>query len=89
MEQVREQVWKEKFQKICEQHDLKQAEAYEFVKSAFRDGEIKFHGIDFPRIINNLGSRFDKSGNYEKRKKEVAAVLSDFFNCHHYQRVGM
>ncbi|EMH42072.1 hypothetical protein HMPREF1430_00995 [Helicobacter pylori GAM96Ai] len=83
MKEVKEQAWKEEFQKICEQHDLKQAEANEYVKCAFRDGEIKFYGIDFPRIINNLGSRFGKGGNYQKRKKEVAAVLSDFFNRYH------
>ncbi len=81
MEFSKEQIWKEEFQKICEQHDLKQAEANEFVKRAFRDGEIKFYGIEFPRVINNLGSRFNEG--YEKRKKEVAVVLLGFFNRYH------
>ncbi|GAA7720840.1 hypothetical protein HpBT014_02540 [Helicobacter pylori] len=43
-------------------------------------GEISFSGTEFPKIIEEKPSRFDKNSRYQEVKEKVAASLSRFFH---------
>ncbi|WP_411860438.1 type I restriction endonuclease subunit R, EcoR124 family, partial [Helicobacter pylori] len=70
----------EEFQKLIEENRLNEEKAYSFMQHAFKGGEISFSGTEFPKIIEEKPSRFDKSSRYQEVKEKVAASLSRFFH---------
>ncbi|GHS06734.1 restriction endonuclease subunit R [Helicobacter pylori] len=70
----------EEFQKLIEENRLNEEKAYSFMQHAFRGGEISFSGTEFPKIIKEKPSRFDKHSRYQEVKEKVAASLSRFFH---------
>ncbi len=70
----------EEFQKLIEENRLNEEKAYLFMQHAFKGGEISFSGTEFPKIIKEKPSRFDKSSRYQEVKEKVAASLSHFFH---------
>ncbi|WRC70962.1 HsdR family type I site-specific deoxyribonuclease [Helicobacter pylori] len=70
----------EEFQKLIEENRLNEEKAYSFMQHAFKGGEISFSGTEFPKIIKEKPSRFDKSSRYQEVKEKVAASLSRFFH---------
>ncbi|NHA61966.1 type I restriction-modification system subunit M [Helicobacter pylori] len=70
----------EEFQNIIEENRLNEEKAYSFMQHAFKGGEISFSGTEFPKIIEEKPSRFDKSSRYQEVKEKVAASLSRFFH---------
>ncbi|GAA9584727.1 hypothetical protein UBN74_07580 [Helicobacter pylori] len=61
---------------------MNEEKAYLFMQHAFKGGEISFSGTEFPKIIKEKPSRFDKNSRYQEMKEKVAASLSRFF--HHF-----
>ncbi len=70
----------EEFQKLIEENRLNEEKAYSFMQHAFRGGEISFSGTEFPKIIKEKPSRFDKNSRYQEMKEKVATSLSRFFH---------
>ncbi|WP_120957181.1 HsdR family type I site-specific deoxyribonuclease [Helicobacter pylori] len=70
----------EEFQKLIEENRLNEEKAYSFMQHAFSGGEINFSGTEFPEIIEEKVSRFDKNSRYQEVKERVAASLSRFFH---------
>ncbi|OOQ06771.1 type I restriction endonuclease subunit R [Helicobacter pylori] len=70
----------EEFQNIIEENRLNEEKAYSFMQHAFSGGEINFSGTEFPEIIEEKVSRFDKNSRYQEMKEKVAASLSRFFH---------
>ncbi len=70
----------EEFQNIIEENRLNEEKAYSFMQHAFSGGEINFSGTEFPEIIEEKLSRFDKNSRYQEVKERVAASLSRFFH---------
>ncbi|GAA7426319.1 type I restriction endonuclease subunit R [Helicobacter pylori] len=70
----------EEFQNIIEENRLNEEKAYSFMQHAFRGGEINFSGTEFPKIIEEKPSRFNKNSRYQEVKEKVAASLSRFFH---------
>ncbi|GAA8021431.1 type I restriction endonuclease subunit R [Helicobacter pylori] len=71
----------EEFQNIIKENRLNEEKAYSFMQHAFSGGEINFSGTEFPKIIEEKVSRFDKNSRYQEVKEKVAASLSRFFHC--------
>ncbi|GAA7497560.1 hypothetical protein HpBHB21_13490 [Helicobacter pylori] len=69
----------EGFQKLIEENRLNEEKAYSFMQHAFKGGEISFGGTEFPKIIEEKPSRFDKT-RYQEVKEKAAASLSRFFH---------
>ncbi|GAA7415060.1 type I restriction endonuclease subunit R [Helicobacter pylori] len=69
----------EEFQNIIEENRLNEEKAYSFMQHAFRGGEINFSGTEFPKIIEEKPSRFNKNSRYQEVKEKAAASLSRFF----------
>lgn len=59
---------------------MNEEKAYSFMQHAFKGGEISFSGTEFPKIIEEKPSRFDKNSRYQEVKEKVAASLSRFFH---------
>ncbi|GAA9361628.1 type I restriction endonuclease subunit R [Helicobacter pylori] len=70
----------EEFQNIIKENRLNEEKAYSFMQHAFSGGEINFSGTEFPEIIKEKVSRFDKNSRYQEVKEKVAASLSRFFH---------
>ncbi|GAA9097566.1 hypothetical protein BTM326_09430 [Helicobacter pylori] len=70
----------EEFQNIIEENRLNEEKAYLFMQHAFKGGEISFSGTEFPKIIEEKPSRFNKNSCYQEVKEKVAASLSRFFH---------
>ncbi len=70
----------EEFQNIIEENRLNEEKAYSFMQHAFKGGEIDFSGTEFPKIIEEKPSRFNKNSRYQEVKEKVAASLSRFFH---------
>ncbi|GAA7444964.1 type I restriction endonuclease subunit R [Helicobacter pylori] len=70
----------EEFQNIIEENRLNEEKAYSFMQHAFRGGEINFSGTEFPKIIEEKPSRFNKNSRYQEVKEKAAASLSRFFH---------
>ncbi len=70
----------EEFQNIIEENRLNEENAYSFMQHAFKGGEINFSGTEFPKIIGEKLSRFNKNSRYQEVKEKVAASLSRFFH---------
>ncbi|GAA6976712.1 type I restriction endonuclease subunit R [Helicobacter pylori] len=70
----------EEFQNIIEENRLNEEKAYSFMQHAFRGGEINFSGTEFPKIIEEKPSRFNKNSHYQEVKEKAAASLSRFFH---------
>ncbi|WP_162970268.1 HsdR family type I site-specific deoxyribonuclease [Helicobacter pylori] len=70
----------EEFQNIIEENRLNEEKAYSFMQHAFKGGEINFSGTEFPKIIEEKPSRFNKNSHYQEVKEKVAASLSRFFH---------
>ncbi len=70
----------EEFQNIIEENRLNEEKAYLFMQHAFKGGEISFSGTEFPKIIEEKPSRFNKNSRYQEVKEKVAASLSRFFH---------
>ncbi|GAA7430177.1 type I restriction endonuclease subunit R [Helicobacter pylori] len=69
----------EEFQNIIEENRLNEEKAYSFMQHAFKGGEINFSGTEFPKIIEEKPSRFNKNSRYQEVKEKAAASLSRFF----------
>ena len=64
-------------QNIISDNNLDDEKAREFVKNAFRDGELKLEGQDFDRLIPKT-SFFDS--NRSELKEKVASVLKEYYD---------
>lgn len=59
---------------------MNEEKAYSFMQHAFKGGEINFSGTEFPKIIEEKPSRFNKNSSYQEVKENAAASLSRFFH---------
>ena len=64
-------------QDIISDNNLDDEKAREFVKNAFRDGELKLEGQDFDRLIPKT-SFFDS--NRAELKEKVANILKEYYD---------
>ncbi|MCE3037029.1 type I restriction endonuclease subunit R [Helicobacter sp. faydin-H20] len=74
-----EQKRNEEFDAIVKDNNLKKDEAYEFVKRAFKYGEMEFNGTEFPKLLPKGTSLFSKTSNYGETKEKISAILQRFF----------
>ncbi|MCE3038197.1 type I restriction endonuclease subunit R [Helicobacter anatolicus] len=78
-EEYIEQKRKEEFEAIIKDNNLKKDEAREFVKRAFKYGEMEFNGTEFPKLLPKGTSLFSKTSNYGETKEKISAILQGFF----------
>ena len=64
-------------QDIISDNNLDDEKAREFIKNAFRDGELKLEGQDFDRLIPKT-SFFDS--NRAELKEKVASILKEYYD---------
>ncbi len=69
---------KQELEQIIKEENLKKQETYNFVKQAFRDGEIKEFWTEIVNILPPI-NLFDKTWTKAKKKKTVLEKLKHFF----------
>lgn len=68
----------EELEKIIKEENLKAKETQEFIKDAFRSGEIDPRGTSIVKILPPM-TMFDKNNSREEKKKNVIKRLLEFF----------
>lgn len=69
----------DKFPLIIEEENLNRAEAYKFVKNAFRDGSIPVTGTAITTVLPPT-RKFDRDSQRSKIKENVLKKLKEFFD---------
>lgn len=70
---------KKEIMTIINEEKLKEHETLDFIKNAFRDGEIRTIGTEFDNILPAM-SRFNNDNNRNIKKNNIIDRLTDFFN---------
>jgi len=68
----------EELQKIIEEEKLNSEETHQFIKNAFRNGEIPMTGTAITKILPPV-SRFNPDGQRTQKRENVLEKLLKFF----------
>jgi type I restriction enzyme R subunit len=68
----------EELQKIIEEEKLNSEETHQFIKNAFRNGEIPTTGTAITKILPPV-SRFNPNGQRTQKRESVLEKLLKFF----------
>lgn len=69
----------EELEKIIASEDLNREATYNFIRNAFRDGEVTEAGTGIAQIMSSKPSLFSPDGAYTKKRENILQKLTRFF----------